>query len=121
LIVRVVDVESTDPVIELPRQARQWSGWHPKQRLDLVRRQPKSELETGTGRVPKEVSPKTGVGQQATERAFHVSLTHASPLTQGLHQVCFRSFTEGSVRLRTSMCESTRERGDANDTGGVKP
>jgi hypothetical protein len=26
-----------DPVIELRRQARELSWWHPKQRLDLVR------------------------------------------------------------------------------------
>jgi hypothetical protein len=74
---RVVYVEPTDPVIELPRQACQSSGWHPKQRLDLVRSQLKSELETGTGRVPKEIPPKPGVRQQTTERAFHVSLAHA--------------------------------------------
>jgi len=90
VIVRVVYVEPADPVIELPRQARQRSGRHPKQRLDLVRGQLKSELETGTGRIPKEVSPKTGVRQQATERAFHVSLTHASFRRQGLHQASFR-------------------------------
>jgi hypothetical protein len=95
LIVRVVDVEATDPVIELPRQARQWSGWHPKQRLDLVRGQLKSELETGTGRVPKKISPKTGVRQQATECAFNVSLTHGSYRGQGLHQASFRRY-EGS-------------------------
>jgi len=76
-MVRVVYVEPTDPVIELPRQARQSSGWHAKQRLDLVRGQPKSELDTGTGRVPKEIPPKPGVRQQATERVFHVSLAHA--------------------------------------------
>lgn len=74
---RVLNVEPTDPVIELPRQARQSSGWHPKQRLDLVRGQLKSELETGTGRVPKEIPPKTRVRQQTTERPFHVPLTHA--------------------------------------------
>jgi hypothetical protein len=78
MIVRPVYIEPTDPVIELPRQARQSSGWYPKQRLDLVRGQLKSELETGTGRAPKEIPPKTGVRQQATERALHVSLTHAS-------------------------------------------
>jgi hypothetical protein len=88
--VRFVYVEPTDPVIELPRQARQSSGWHPKQRLDLVRGQLKSELETGTGRVPKEIPPKPGVRQQTTERAFHVSLAHASSLTQGLHQASSR-------------------------------
>jgi hypothetical protein len=31
-------MRSTDPVIELRRQARELAGWHPKQRLDLVRR-----------------------------------------------------------------------------------
>jgi hypothetical protein len=36
-----------------------------------------SKLETGAGRVPKEVSPETRVGQQAAERPFHVTLTHA--------------------------------------------
>jgi hypothetical protein len=61
MIVRPVDIEPTDPVIELPRQARQSSGWHPKERVDLVPDQLKSELETGTGGVPKEISPKTGV------------------------------------------------------------
>ena len=56
-----VYIEPTDPVIELPRQARQSSRWHSKQRVDLARGQLKSELETGTGRVPKEISPKTRV------------------------------------------------------------
>jgi hypothetical protein len=37
MIVRPLDIEPTDPVIEVSRQARQWSRWHSKQRLDLVR------------------------------------------------------------------------------------
>jgi hypothetical protein len=78
MILRPVYIEPTDPVIELPRQARQGSRWDSKQRLDLVRGQLKSKLETGTGRVPKEIPPKPGVRQQATERAFHISLAHAS-------------------------------------------
>ena len=49
-----------------------------------------SELQTGAGRVPKEVSPETGVRQQPTERPFHVALTHASSPRlcqgQGSHQ-----------------------------------
>ena len=116
-MVRVVYVEPTDPVIELPRQARQPSGWHPKQRLDLVRNQLKSELETGTGRAPKEIPPKPGVRQQTTECAFHVSLAHAPSPQQGSHQACLPGLREGSVQLRTSVCESTRERGGANSTG----
>jgi hypothetical protein len=52
-----------------------------------VRSQLNSELETGAIRVLKEVSPETGVRQQATERSFHVSLTHAPSRTQGLHHV----------------------------------
>jgi hypothetical protein len=78
MIARVVQVEPTDPVVELPCQARQCPRGHPKQRVDLVRRQLESDVETGTGRVPKEPSPKTRVRQQTTECAFHVSLTHAS-------------------------------------------
>jgi hypothetical protein len=61
MIVRPVYIEPTDAVIELPRQTRQSSRWHSKQRLDLVRSQLNSELETGASRVPKEISPKTGV------------------------------------------------------------
>ena len=61
MIIRPVHIEPTDPAIELPRQARQSSGWHTKQRLELVRSQLNSELETGAGCVPKELSPKTGV------------------------------------------------------------
>jgi hypothetical protein len=78
VMVDVVYVEPTDPVIELLRQARQLAGWHPKQGLDLVRGQLKSDLETGTRRIPKEVPPKTGVRQQATECPFHVPLSHGS-------------------------------------------
>src|ERR1700757_148181 len=89
LIARVLDIESADPVIELPRQTRQSSRRHSKQRIDLVRGQLNPELETGTRRIPKELSPKTGVRQQTTECAFHVSLTHASSIRQGLHQACF--------------------------------
>jgi hypothetical protein len=61
MIVCPVYIEPTDAVIELPRQTGQSSRWHSKQRLDLVRSQLNSELETGAGRVPKEISPKTGV------------------------------------------------------------
>jgi hypothetical protein len=97
----VLDVKPTDPIIELRRQARESSGWHSKQRVDLVRSQLNSELETGASRVPKEVAPETGVRQQATERSFHVSLTHASSQTQGLHQVSFLPLDELLVSLRT--------------------
>jgi hypothetical protein len=38
VIVRVLNMEPTDPMIEMPRQAGQSSRWHPKQRFDLVRR-----------------------------------------------------------------------------------
>jgi hypothetical protein len=75
----VLDIEPTDPVVELLRQARESSGWHSKQRVDLVCSQLNSELQTGAGRVPKEVSPESGIGQQTTERPFHVALTHAFP------------------------------------------
>jgi len=37
VIAGVLDMRSTDPVIELRRQPRELSWWHPKQRLDLVR------------------------------------------------------------------------------------
>jgi hypothetical protein len=71
-------MKSTDPTVELRRQARESSGGHSKQRVDLVRRQLNSELDTGASGVPKEVSTETAVRQQATERSFDVSLTHAS-------------------------------------------
>ncbi len=90
MIVRVVYVEPTDPVIELPCQARQSSWWYSDERLDFVRSQLNSELETGAGRVPKEISPKTGVRQQATERPFDVALAHAACLTQGSHHASSR-------------------------------
>jgi hypothetical protein len=77
VVVRVVYMEPTDSVVELPCQARQSSRWHSEQRLNLVRSQLKSELDTGAGRVPKEISPETDVRQQATERSFDVALAHA--------------------------------------------
>jgi hypothetical protein len=77
-IVHILDIEPADPVVQLPRQAREPSRWHSKQRLHLVCGQLNSELQTGAGRVPKEVSPETRVRQQAAERPFHVTLTHAS-------------------------------------------
>jgi hypothetical protein len=89
-------MKSTDPIVELRRQARESSGGHSKQRVDLVRSQLNSELETGARRVPKEVSPETSVRQQATERSFHVSLTHASSQMQALHHV--------SSLLSTTCC-----------------
>ena len=101
-IVRVLDMKSTDPIVELRRQARESSGWHSTQRVDLVRSQLNSELETRASRVPKEVSTEAGVRQQTTERAFHVSLTHASSYRQGLHQV------SSSLSL-TSWCDFARE------------
>jgi hypothetical protein len=115
-------MKPTDPIIELRRQAHDSSGWHSKQRVDLVRRQLNSELETGASRVPKEVAPETGVRQQATERSFHVSLTHASSQTQGLHQVssplstsCWCHFAREcvnphlNVELRTIPQNDSRE------------
>jgi hypothetical protein len=84
--VRVLDMKPTDPIVELRRQARESSGWHSKQRLDLLPSQLHSELETGASRVLEEVSPETGVRQQATERSFHVSLTHAPSQRQVSHQ-----------------------------------
>jgi hypothetical protein len=90
VIVRVVYMEPTDPVIEQPRQACQLSRWHSQHRFDLVRGQLKAELETGAGRVQKEISPKTGVRQQATERPFDVALAHALSLRQGSHQAYSR-------------------------------
>jgi hypothetical protein len=77
-VVRVVDMQPTDSVVELACQARQSSRWHSEQRLNLVGSQLNSELETGAGRVPKEIPPEPGICQQPTERPFDVSLTHAS-------------------------------------------
>jgi hypothetical protein len=62
----VLDIKSTDPIVELRRQARESSAWHSTQRVELMRSQLNSELETGASGVPKEVSPETGVRQQAT-------------------------------------------------------
>jgi hypothetical protein len=78
VIVHLVDMEPTDSVVDLPCQASQFSGWHSKQRLGLVRSQLNSELETGAGRVPEEIAPETGVRQQATKRPFDVALAHAA-------------------------------------------
>jgi hypothetical protein len=83
-------MEPADSVVELSGQASQFSGWHSKQRLGLVRSQLNSELETGTGRVPKEIPPETGVRQQATERSFDIALAHALVLTQGSHHAFCR-------------------------------
>lgn len=101
MIVRPVYIEPTDPVIELPREARQSSGWHPKQRLDLVRRQLNSDLETGAGLVPKEISPKTGVREQATERPFDVALAHAACPHARIAPCVFPSLNGRFVHLRT--------------------
>ena len=85
-IVHSLDIKPTDAVVELIRQALESSVRHSKQRVDLVRNQVNSKLETGAGRVPKEVSPEPRVGQQAAERPFYVTLTHApvpdSPLAR---------------------------------------
>jgi hypothetical protein len=78
VIVRVVDMQPTDSVVQLTCQARQSARWHSEQRLNLVRSQLNSEFETGACRVPKEILSEPGVRQQATERPFDVSLTHAS-------------------------------------------
>jgi hypothetical protein len=83
-------MKPADSVVELPGKAGQFSGWHSKQRLDLVRSQLNAELETGTGRIPKEIPPETGVRQQATERSFDVALAHARVLTQGSHHAFCR-------------------------------
>jgi hypothetical protein len=110
----VVEMKPTDPVIELLRQARQAPRWHSKQGVNLVRRQLNSDLETRAGGIPKEISPETGVRQQSAERAFHVSLAHASARRQGLHHACLLGLSERVVLLRTSTCESARERGTAH-------
>jgi hypothetical protein len=58
-----------------------------KERVDLVCSQLNSELQTGAGRVPKEVSPESGIRQQTTERPFHVALTHAFSPGPGLARI----------------------------------
>jgi hypothetical protein len=95
-------MKPTDPIIELRRQARESSGWYSTQRVDLVRSQLNSELETGASRVPKEVAPEAGVRQQAAERSFHVSLTHAASQLQGLRHV-------SSSLSTTCWCALARE------------
>ena len=101
VVVRVVYVEPTDSVIELPCQARQSSRWHAEQSLDLVRSELNSELETGAGRVPEELLPETVVGQQPTERAFHVALAHHARLDARIAPRVFPPLDGCSVRLRT--------------------
>jgi hypothetical protein len=71
-------MEATYAVIELPRQAGQCPRWHSKQRIYFVYSQLDSNLETGAARIPKEVSPKPGVCQQATKCPLHVPLTHCA-------------------------------------------
>jgi hypothetical protein len=63
LQVCVIYMEPANPVIELPRQAHQSPRRHPEQRVNLVRSQVNSELETGLGRVPEEISPEAGIRQ----------------------------------------------------------
>jgi hypothetical protein len=101
VIGRVFYVEPTDPVIELPCQARQSSWGYLDQRLNLVRSQLNSELETGAGRVPKEISPKTGVRQQATERPFDVALAHAACPHARIAPCVFPLLNGPFVHLRT--------------------
>jgi hypothetical protein len=114
VIVRVIYMESTDAVIELPCQARQSPRWHSQQRVNLVRRQLNSELETGAGGVSKEISPETGVCQQATERPFDVALAHAARPHAKIAPYVLPPLDGRFVRLRTRMCESTLERSRAN-------
>ena len=114
-------MKSTDPIIELRRQPRESSGWHSTQRVDLVRSQLNSELETRASRVPKEVAPEAGVRQQAAERSFHVSLTHASSQTQGLRHVssslsttCWRDFARECVNPHLNV-ELNHPRNDSRE------
>jgi len=101
VIARVVYIQSTDAVIELPREARQSSRWHSQQRVDLVRRQLNAELETGARGVPEKISPEAGVRQQATERAFDVALAHAARPHARIAP-CLLPLPDGHfVRLRT--------------------
>ena len=94
-MVRGLDLEPTDPVVELPRKAGQSSAWHSKECVNLVRGQLNSELQAGAGGVPKEVPPKTSVRDQATECSFHVPLAHAASQRQGSHQVSLGPKREG--------------------------
>ena len=80
-------MEPTDPVVELPRQVPQSSTWHAKPRLELVRRQLDSKKDT-PGPGFEKTLPDRGVRQQATERPFHIPLTHAPP--QPLQQARIR-------------------------------
>ena len=61
MVVKVLDAEPTDPVIELRGYGRQSLRWYSEQRVDLVPSQLKPELEAGAGRVPKEIAPETVV------------------------------------------------------------
>jgi hypothetical protein len=56
-----LDMEATDPVVELPCQLGDGSAWHVKQRLDLVRHEPNSECETRPDWVQKEIPPESGI------------------------------------------------------------
>jgi hypothetical protein len=70
-------MKPTDPAAELPRQAGQPSWGQAKQRVDLVRSELHSELETRAGGVPEKLAPERGVRQHATERPFNISLAHS--------------------------------------------
>jgi len=101
VIVRVIYMEPTDPIVELPCQARQSPRWHSEQRLDLVPSQLNPELETGAGRVPKEIPEETGVRQQATKRAFDVALAHAARPHARIAPRVLPPLNERCVDLRT--------------------
>jgi hypothetical protein len=76
--VHVVDIETTDPIVELTGEAGELSRRHSQQRVELVRGEVDAEHETRACRVLDEDAPETRVREQAPERSFHVLLTHAS-------------------------------------------
>jgi hypothetical protein len=73
-------METTDPTVELSRQAGQSSRRHAKERVDLVRSKLHAELQTGASGMAEEVAPERGIREHATERPFNVSLTHSPVL-----------------------------------------
>lgn len=79
-------MKPADPAVKLPRQAGEPSRRHAKQRVDLVRSELHSELDTRASGVPEKVAPERGIRKHATERPFHVPLAHAPQDPQGSDQ-----------------------------------
>lgn len=112
----MLDVETTDAVVELRRQTGQSPRRHTEQRFHLMRRKVHAELETCARGIPEELPTKCGVRQQPTKRSFDVALAHAvTEAGKDRTKPVSRLSARVRMQARTLVCGFAHQRRSGND------